>query len=162
MTTTETSAAQADTDRTDQNLTEALAHTVGDVGRVDQKSGVLLGLDGVLAAAVAILAQSHGARLTVIAPAAALLLAATVLAVLAIRPRAEVRAPDDPHRSSPAYWADLDPDQLRAALAQDRRLHRLADLGAIFRYKMTLLRWASDTSIAALIALAAAALLTAA
>ncbi|GLW58113.1 hypothetical protein Kpho01_61240 [Kitasatospora phosalacinea] len=105
-------------------MAEALTHTAADVGRTDQKAGVLLGLDGVLAAAVAILAQSAGARLAVIAPAAALLLAATILAVLVVRPRREVRT------------------------ASDR--------------KMLLLRWASDTSIAALVALAVAALITAA
>ncbi|MFJ1796803.1 Pycsar system effector family protein [Kitasatospora griseola] len=162
MTTTETPAAETGLDRTDQNLTEALAHTTGDVARSDQKVGVLLGLDGILAAAVAILAQAHGARLAVITPAAALLLAATILAVLAVRPRTEVRDPHDHDRSSPAYWAGLGPEQLRAALRPDRRLHRLADLSAICQRKMLLLRWASDVSIAALIALAAAALITAA
>ncbi|KDN80502.1 Pycsar system effector family protein [Kitasatospora cheerisanensis] len=163
MTATETSTVpDAAVDRGDQNLAEALAHTVGDIARTDQKAGVLLGLDGVLAAAVAILAQSHGARLAVIAPAAALLLAATVLAVLVVRPRREVRAAGDRDRSSPAYWSGLDHDQLRAALRPDRRLHRLGDLATICDRKMVMLRWASDASIAALVALSAAALNTAA
>ncbi|MFI1522807.1 Pycsar system effector family protein [Kitasatospora cineracea] len=157
--TTDTTATD---ERLDQNLDEALTHTAGDVSRTDQKAGVLLGLDGVLAAAVAILAQSHGARLAVIAPAAALLLAATILAVLVVRPRHEVRAPGDPGRSSATYWSGLTPDQLRAALRPDRRLHRLGDLSTICNRKMALLRWASDTSIAALVALATAALISAA
>ncbi|MFD7736672.1 hypothetical protein ACFV6F_40665 [Kitasatospora phosalacinea] len=122
--TTETDTTGTDTERFDRNLAEALTHTAADVSRTDQKVGVLLGLDGVLAAAVAILAQSAGARLAVIAPAAALLLIATILAVLVVRPRREVRAASDRDRSSPAYW--------------------------------------SDTSIAALVALAVAALITAA
>ncbi|MFJ8444020.1 Pycsar system effector family protein [Kitasatospora griseola] len=164
MTITETSTVSDDTaaDRTDQNLTEALTHTAQDLARTDQKVSVLLGLDGVLAAAVAILAQAPSARLAVITPAAALLLAATILAVLAVRPRMDVRDPGDEDRSSPAYWSALDPEQLRAALRADRRLHRLTDLSTICDRKMALLRWAADTSIAALVALAAAALITAA
>ncbi|MGW4805832.1 Pycsar system effector family protein [Kitasatospora sp. NPDC004272] len=160
--TTETDTTDTDTERFDRNLGEALTHTAADVSRTDQKVGVLLGLDGVLAAAVAILAQSQGARLAVIAPAAALLLVATILAVLVVRPRREVRPVGDPDRSSPAYWSGLTHDELRAALRPDRRLHRLGDLSAICDRKMLLLRWASDTSIAALVALAAAALITAA
>ncbi|GGR06742.1 hypothetical protein GCM10010195_72240 [Kitasatospora griseola] len=58
--------------------------------------------------------------------------------------------------------ASLTPEQRRAVLRPDRRLHRLADLSAICRRTIVLLRWASDVSIAALIALAAAALITAA
>ncbi|MGW4694715.1 hypothetical protein ACWEO1_20310 [Kitasatospora cineracea] len=77
-------------------------------------------------------------------------------------PRREVRSLGDPDCSSTTYWSGLAPEQLRAALRPDRRLHRLGDLSTICNREMILLRWASDTSIAALVALATAALFTAA
>ncbi|MFB7668315.1 Pycsar system effector family protein [Kitasatospora sp. NPDC056138] len=158
MTTTQDPAPAAEgTDRAEQNLAEALTHVIGEVARTDQKAGLLLGLDGVLAAAVAILAQAKGASLLVIAPVAAVLLAATVLAVLVVRPRI---APDD--RSSYAHWATRTPSQLRAELAPDRRLDRLGVLSVLCHRKMLLLRWSADITILALAALAGAALLTAA
>ncbi|MET8624677.1 Pycsar system effector family protein [Kitasatospora sp. NPDC004669] len=125
--------------------------------RTDSKAGLLLGLDGVLTAAVAILAQANGASLPVITPAAAILLAATLLAVLVVRPRI---TPHD--RSSYAHWADCTPTKLRAELIPDRRMDRLRVLSALCHRKMLLLRWASDTTIAALVALSAAALIAAA
>ncbi|MEV7782758.1 Pycsar system effector family protein [Kitasatospora sp. NPDC088351] len=157
MTTTQNPAPAPATDRTEQNLTEALTHVIGEVARTDQKAGLLLGLDGVLAAAVAILAQAKGASLLVIAPVAAVLLAATVLAVLVVRPRL---APDD--RSSYAHWVTRSPSELRTELAPDRRLDRLSVLSALCHRKMLLLRWSADITILALAALAGAALITAA
>ncbi|MFI9788511.1 NUDIX domain-containing protein [Kitasatospora sp. NPDC051984] len=157
VTTTQNPAPVPAADRTEQNLTEALAHVIGDVARTDSKAGLLLGLDGVLAAAVAILAQAKGAQPLAIAPVVAILLAATVLAVLVVRPRI---APHD--RSSYAHWATCTRPQLRAELVPDRRLDRLSVLSALCHRKMLLLRWSADITILALAALAAAALLTAA
>ncbi|WP_051743024.1 Pycsar system effector family protein [Kitasatospora sp. MBT66] len=157
MTTTQNPVPAPAADRTEENTTEALAHVIGEVARTDQKAGLLLGLDGVLAAAVAILAQAKGASLLLIAPVAAVLLAATVLAVLVVRPRI---TNDD--RSSYAHWATRTPGQLHAELAPDRRLDRLGVLSALCHRKMLLLRWSADTTIAALAALAVAALITAA
>ncbi|MFJ4799161.1 Pycsar system effector family protein [Kitasatospora purpeofusca] len=154
---TATQQPSLDGDRTEQNIGEALAHVIGEVARTDSKAGLLLGLDGVLAAAVAILAQAQGASLPVITPAAGILLVATLLAVLVVRPRITSR-----DRSSYAHWAACSPTELRAELVPDRRLDRLRVLSALCHRKMFLLRWASDLTIAALAALAAAALLTAA
>ncbi|MFJ6140516.1 Pycsar system effector family protein [Kitasatospora sp. NPDC092286] len=155
---TTTQPVSLDGDRTEQNTTEALTHVIGEVlARTDQKAGLLLGLDGVLAAAVAILAQAKGASLPVITPAAGLLLAATLLAVLVVRPRIT-----NHDRSSYAHWATCDHSALQTELVHDRRLDRLRVLSALCHRKMLLLRWAADTTIAALAALAAAALITAA
>jgi len=155
VTTTHNPAPAAD--RAEENLADALAHVIGDVSRTDNKAGLLLGLDGVLAAAVAILAQAKGAEPVIIAPVVAVLLAATVLAVLVVRPRI---APDD--RSSYAHWATRTRPELRAELVPDRRLDRLSVLSALCHRKMLLLRWASDLTILALAAIAVASLLTAA
>ncbi|MFG2910913.1 Pycsar system effector family protein [Kitasatospora sp. NPDC048286] len=157
MTTTQPALTTEYAARTEQNTTEALDHVITEVARTDSKAGLLLGLDGVLAAAVAILAQANGASLPVITPAAALLLTATLLAVLVVRPRITNR-----DHSSYTHWATCDPAELRAELVPDRRLDRLRVLSAICHRKMFLLRWASDFTIAALVALAAAALVTAA
>lgn len=160
MTTTQNLApAPEDADRTEQNLNEALIHVVSEIARTDSKAGLLLSLDGVLAAAVAILAQAQGASLPVITPAAGLLLAATLLAVLVVRPR--ILGGDHGDRAFYAHWAVCDPAALQAELAPDRRLDRLRVLSALCHRKMLLLRWASDLAIAALVALAAAALLAA-
>ncbi|MFJ7280274.1 Pycsar system effector family protein [Kitasatospora sp. NPDC098663] len=157
MTTIQNPAPAPAADRVEENTVEALAHVIGEVARTDSKAGLLLGLDGVLTAAVAILAQALGASLLVITPAAALLLAATLLAVLVVRPRINNR-----DRSSYAHWATRDLTELRAELIPDRRLDRLRVLSGLCHRKMRLLRYASDFTVAALVALAAAALITAA
>lgn len=147
-------------DRTEQNTAEALTHVISEIARTDSKAGLLLGLDGVLAAAVAILAQAQDVSLPVITPAAGLLLVATLLAVLVVRPR--IIGGDRGDRAFYAHWAACDPAALQTELAPDRRLDRLRVLSALCHRKMLLLRWASDLTIAALVALAAAALITAA
>ncbi|MFJ7912635.1 Pycsar system effector family protein [Kitasatospora sp. NPDC096204] len=149
-----------DADRTERNLDEGLNHVISEIARTDSKAGLLLALDGVLAAAVAILAQAQDVSLPVITPVAGLLLAATLLAVLVVRPH--ILGGDRSDRAFYARWAACSPTELRAELITDRRLDRLRVLSALCHRKMILLRWASDLTIAALTALAAAALIIAA
>ncbi|MFI5534494.1 Pycsar system effector family protein [Kitasatospora sp. NPDC051853] len=144
-------------DRTEQNLNEALAHVVQEIARTDNKSGLVLSLTGILSASLAILAQAKSSSLLVLTPAAGLLATATLLALLVIRPH---MGADD--RSSFAYWATRTTDQLLTDLAPDRRPDRLRILSGICHRKMRLLRLATSLTIAALVALAAAALVTAA
>ncbi|MGW2401762.1 Pycsar system effector family protein [Kitasatospora sp. NPDC001664] len=161
MTTTQTQPpvteeAQA-VDRTERNLAEALAHVVQDVSRADQKGGLVLSFTGILSASLAILAQAKGASLLLLAPAAGLLAVAALLALLVIRPRLGTA-----DRSSYSHWATQTTDQLLTDLAPDRRLERLRVLSGICHHKMTLLRWSTDLTVAALAAVAAAAITTAA
>lgn len=145
------------TDRTDTNLDEALVHTVADLTRTDTKAGLLLTLDGLLVAALSFLGTGlHGLALILAIAGAVALVGGVVLALLVIRPRLADKGTTD--RASYVYFADADPAAIAAALADDRRPARLQALSRTALRKMRVLVWAGDTTLAAVIAIAAAIL----
>lgn len=146
-------------DRTDTNLDNALAHTVSEISRCDTKAGLLLTLDGLLVAALSLLGGAddiEGMALVLTAAAAAALVLAVLLAVLVIRPRLTGRGQVD--RASFLYFATAPDDEITAGLREDRRPIRLKVLSRLALRKMRVLQMAGDTSLAALLLLAAAIL----
>lgn len=143
-------------DTTDQSLDRALATVAAEMTRTDGKAAALLSGGGILAAAAGIITASGRAEPISTAIAGLLLAAALVASVLVIRPRL-----GGGDRASFPYWATLRPDQLRDALADDRRDACLIALSRLAVRKMALLQRATDLTIAAVIALAAAAVLAA-
>ncbi|MFJ7271958.1 Pycsar system effector family protein [Streptomyces sp. NPDC099050] len=148
---TATSPAPATTVHLDQ----AHAHVVAELARTDAKAAALL---SALALPLAVLAA--------VLPGRALPPAATVLTVLggaglavalvlvlgAVRPRLPHTARASFHR-----WADLDPDQLPAALAApDEHASTVVMLSRLARSKYRLLRAAVDLAAAAILCLTAA------
>jgi hypothetical protein len=149
-------------DRTDANLTAAIDHTAGEISRTDTKASLLLALDGVLVAAVATLgANVPAAALVLVAVGTVALVVAVVLGLLVVRPR--LAAPNGVNdRSSFVHWATATEDDIAAGMTEDRRVARVRVLSAIALRKMTFLRWTTDATAVAVVALAAAALITAA
>ncbi|MEU3978456.1 Pycsar system effector family protein [Streptomyces bacillaris] len=147
----------ASTDRTSTNLDTAIAYAGSDLARTDTKAGLLLTLDGLLVAALSLSGTDFTALSLVLAVIGAVaLVGSVVLSLLVIRPRLNSRNLDD--RSSYGYYATADPDEITAALAEDRRPGRLTVLSRIALRKMRLLRVAGDTTLAAVILIAAAIL----
>lgn len=151
----------APADRLDANLSAALDHTVQEIGRTDTKAGVLLGLHSVLVAALALLGHQIPAPALVFAIVASLaLVTAVVLALLVVRPR--LGAPNGTNdRSSFVYWATATPEDISAAMTEDRRALRVSALSSIALRKMQVLRHSANATAVAVIALAVAAILTA-
>ncbi|GAA0707176.1 DUF5706 domain-containing protein [Streptomyces malaysiensis subsp. malaysiensis] len=147
--------------RTETNVDRALSDTAAEIGRTDNKASLLLALDGVLVAAAAAL----GGDLPVAALASAgvgivSLITAVTLGLLVVRPR--FAAPGGTHDgSSFVYWATADDAAIAQAMTEDRRITRLRVLSAITLRKMRYLRWAVDATLAAVVALAAAAFIAA-
>ncbi|MFJ9188960.1 Pycsar system effector family protein [Streptomyces anulatus] len=147
----------ASTDRTSTNLDTAIAYAAADLTRTDTKAGLLLTLDGLLVAALSLSGTDlDGLALVLAVVGAVALIGSVVLALLVIRPRLGGRGLDD--RSSYAYYADADPAAITEALAADRRPARLTALSRIALRKMRLLKVAGDTTLAAVILIAAAIL----
>ncbi|MFE7485479.1 Pycsar system effector family protein [Streptomyces sp. NPDC057552] len=145
------------TDRTDRNLDSAIAYAAADLTRTDTKAGLLLTLDGLLVAALSLSGTDlTGPSLALGVAGALALIGSVVLALLVIRPRLTGRGLDD--RSSYAYYANADPAAITQALAADRRPARLTALSRIALRKMKLLRVAGDTTLAAVILIAASIL----
>ncbi|GAB2606823.1 hypothetical protein GCM10027168_44580 [Streptomyces capparidis] len=153
------------TDRTDAALDQALVSVTSELGRTDQKAGLLLALDGGLLAVFAALRSNTGgaAALDLPAPArataalgAAALVASVVLLLISVRPRLAGR-----HRTGLVHWADLEPEQLATALRRDHRPEQITVLSRLARSKFELLRQAIDLSLAAVLLLTAAAAITA-
>ncbi|MFE7524624.1 Pycsar system effector family protein [Kitasatospora sp. NPDC057542] len=84
--------------------------------------------------------------------------ASALLSVLVVMPKL------DPTRSNGfSRWARCtDPDQIREALADDVRPARLHALSVLCERKMHLLQWAARLALVAVLAVSAAALLSAA
>ncbi|RPE34935.1 Pycsar system effector family protein [Kitasatospora cineracea] len=155
--TTNTTPADTTTDPIpDRALDQALATVASEMARTDAKASALLSGGGILAAAAGIITASGRAEPISTAIAGLLLAAALVASVLVIRPRLGGQ-----DRASFPHWATLRPDQLRDALADDRRDACLITLSQLAVRKMTALQRATDLTIAAVIALAAAAVLAA-
>ncbi|MYX75079.1 Pycsar system effector family protein [Streptomyces sp. SID3915] len=149
--------ANASTDRTSTNLDTAIAYAAADLTRTDTKAGLILTLDGLLVAALSLSGTDLDGLALVLAVAGAVaLIGSVVLALLVIRPRLNGRGLDD--KSSYAYYAEADPAAITEALATDRRPARLTALSRIALRKMRLLKVAGDTTLAAVILIAAAIL----
>lgn len=145
------------TDRTSTNLDAAIAYAAADLTRTDTKAGLLLTLDGLLVAALSLSGTDlDGLALVLAVVGAVALIGSVVLSLLVIRPRLNGRGLDD--RSSYGYYADANPAAITAALAEDRRPVRLTALSRIALRKMRLLILAGDTTLAAVILIAAAIL----
>lgn len=149
-------------DLTETNISAALDHATQEIGRTDTKAGVLLGLHSVLVAALALLGhQIPAAALAFAIVASIALIVAVMLALLVVRPR--LGAPNGvADRSSFVYWAKASPEEIAAGMAEDRRALRISALSAIALRKMRLLRQCTHTTAAAVVALALAAIITAA
>ncbi|MEU3084731.1 Pycsar system effector family protein [Streptomyces albidoflavus] len=144
-------------DRTSTTLTEALDHTTADLGRTDTKAGLILTLDGLLVASLSLLGTGlKGPALVLAATGAVALIASVVLALYVIRPRIGGSTYQD--RASYAFYAEASPEDLAQALAEDRRQDRLQVLSLIALRKMRLLRVAGDTTLVAVVTIAAAIL----
>ncbi|MFD5433752.1 Pycsar system effector family protein [Kitasatospora sp. NPDC127067] len=142
---------------TDQALDRELAAVANEISRTDSKASLLLALDGVLVAAVATLGKAPGYALALAAVGTVAMVAASVLAVLVVKPRL------DPTRSNGfSRWAVCsDPDELLQTLAHDVRPRRLYELSVLCERKMRHLIWAARLSVVAVVTVAAAALASA-
>jgi hypothetical protein len=146
---------------TDENLNRAIDHTASEISRTDQKAGLLLTLDGILVAGLGLLGKDLPVPALVASGVGVIaLVAAVVLGLMVVRPRFGYKGVND--KGSFVYWADCTDDEVAASLAEDRRLARIRVLSGIARRKMRFLQRASDASLVAVVALAAAALITAA
>lgn len=147
----------ASTDRTSTNLDSAIAYAAADLTRTDTKAGLLLTLDGLLVAALSLTGTDlTGLSLGLGVVGAVALVGSVVLALLVIRPRITGRGLQD--RASYTYFATADPAAITEALAEDRRTARLQTLSRLALRKMRLLQLAGDTTLVAVVAIAAAAL----
>lgn len=149
--------------RYDENLASGLEHTVQEVARTDTKAGLLLTADGVLTASVTGLGalgklSPIAVGLVVIAMVA--LVVATLTGLDVVRPRLAPRGVV-PDKSSFVYWADAPINEVSASLQDDNRVKRLKTLSIITRRKMVALRWSAHATAVAIVALAAAAAITA-
>ncbi|MGW6741659.1 Pycsar system effector family protein [Streptomyces sp. NPDC055025] len=95
----------------------------------------------------------HGLSLLFAIIGAVALVGGVTLALLAIRPRLKGKRIND-HAS----YARAEPDAITQALAEDRRPARLQALSTLALQKMQLLRIAGDTTLAAVLTIAAAIL----
>lgn len=133
-----------------------LAIAATEISKADSKAAALLSAGGILATALGLITTGDHPNPAAMATAAVTLAASLILSALVIRPRL---AGTD--RASFLHWATVAPDELAAELAEDRRAAKLVVLSQITARKMTTLRWATDITIAAVIAIAVAAALSA-
>lgn len=148
----------ATTDRTDAALAEAISRTEGHIGRADSKAGQLMTVTGILTTVGTVIApDAHGITLAALAASATAGAVSFGLSLWVLLPRLGARG-CTPDRNSFVYWATATADEIRAGLADDRRADTIRVLSAIALRKMHLLRHASFTALAAVIALAAAGL----
>ncbi|MGW3077856.1 Pycsar system effector family protein [Kitasatospora sp. NPDC001132] len=142
----------------DQALDRELAAVSADIARTDSKASMLLGLIGVLIAGVAALGQAPTSALALAAAAIAAAVASALLSLLVVMPRLNRTRSDGFSR-----WARCpDPAAIREALAHDVRPARLHVLSVLCERKMRLLQWAARLALVAVLAVSAAALLSAA
>ncbi|MFE7347561.1 Pycsar system effector family protein [Streptomyces griseus] len=146
-------------DRTDTNITDALAHTVSEISRTDTKAGLLLTLDGLLVAALSFLGTDvDGLALALAVVGAVALVGGVVLALLVIRPRLAAPGQTVSDRAHFGFYATAEPAEIAEALTGDRRPARLQALSRIALRKMAQLRRSGDASLIAVITIAAAIL----
>lgn len=133
-----------------------------EIARTDGKASLLLAFDGAILAGLASLADANLPPLAQLfgGAAVAALTAAAVLLLLVVRPALGGRG-RLPQEGFPR-WAQLDEDELRAALREDTRLLRIKTLSTLAVRKYERLARAVDTILLALALLAAAALAAAA
>ncbi|MFJ1647998.1 Pycsar system effector family protein [Streptomyces sp. NPDC088258] len=145
------------TNRTNTNINDAIAYAASDLSRTDTKAGLLLTLDGLLVAALGLTGTNlHDLSLILAIIGAVALIGGVVLALLVIRPRIAGGRIND--RASYAFYATAEPGAIAEALADDRRPARLAALSTLTLRKMKLLALAGDTTLVAVVAIAAAVL----
>lgn len=153
-----TAAAQAS--RADANLDKAVERTKGEIVHADSKATSLLTVASILTAAITVIApEAHGAALAAVLIGAAALVASTVLALLVLQPRLQARGTT--HRNSFVYWATATPEDIEASLREDQRLTTVRVLSTIALRKMRLLRAGGISSVVAVVAIVAAALIAA-
>jgi len=146
-------------DRIDTALTEAVTRTEGHIGRADAKAGQLMTVTGLLTTVGTVIApDSHGVTLAALAVAAAAGAVSFALSLWVLLPRFGARG-CTPDRNSFVYWATASSDDIRAGLAEDRRVDSIRVLSTIALRKMRLLRQSGFAALAAVIALAAAGLI---
>ncbi|GAB2696081.1 Pycsar system effector family protein [Kitasatospora kifunensis] len=141
----------------DQNLDQALADLAADIARTDGKSSLYLAVDGVTVAGLAALASANVpvAGLVLAGTSGAATVAAATLGIRAARPNLG----GDDAEGWPR-WAKAEPEEILADLAEDRRLAKIRKLSQICKRKMRHLQWCADCTLAGLIALALAAVVT--
>ena len=146
--------------RTDVNLDSVIDHTVGEITRTDTKASLLLALDGILLAGVASLGSAiPTAALVASAVSVAATAAAILTGLMVVRPHLRVRG-HEADRSSFVWLATATPEEITAAMTADRRVGRVQVLSRITLRKMRWLTFSTDATAVAVIALAAAALIT--
>ncbi|MFF9901272.1 Pycsar system effector family protein [Streptomyces longispororuber] len=147
--------------RADANLNTAVERTKNEIVHADNKAVGVLTVAGILTAAITVIApEARGAALAAVLIGAAALVAATVLALLVFHPRLRVRGVD-PHRSSFVYWATATTQDVKASMREDQRLLSVRVQSMIALRKMRLLRAGGICAVAAVIAIVAAASLSA-
>jgi hypothetical protein len=145
------------TDRASTTLDATIAYAATDLARTDQKAGAVLALDGLLVAALGLIGTDlTGLALALGVIGAVALVGSVVLALLVIRPRIKGRNLQD--RASYVYYATADQAAITEALAEDRRIARLQSLSRLALRKMRLLQACGDTTLVAVVAIAAVAL----
>ncbi|MFE5513987.1 Pycsar system effector family protein [Streptomyces sp. NPDC056529] len=162
MTTTEPAPASTPVPASgllDKNLTEACRDTEAKIARVDTKVSFLLAFDGAILAGLASLADKPFPLSARIAGAVAALVlgVAAVLLLLAVRPNLGGRR--RVIREGFPLWAELEDQELLAALAQDTRTIQTRALSLLAVRKFRGLIRAVDTILAGLALLLLAVIL---
>jgi hypothetical protein len=137
-------------DRTDQNLTDAVAAVMTEIGRTDTKASLLLAFNGAVIAGLAGAADKQLPLPCRLAGGTAIvtLAASAVLLLLVVRPRLG-GADGSTDRSSFPYWAKCDAQQICTEMREDRRPDRIRVMSQIAKRKYVGLRRAIDLSLAA-------------
>ncbi|MEU5157798.1 MULTISPECIES: Pycsar system effector family protein [Actinomycetes] len=149
-------------EHTERNWTDALANVGGEITKADSKAGSILTLDGLLVAALGLMNRDvNGATLALEAIGAVALAASVLLALLVIRPRLATPGTSGTHDgASFIAWKNATPEQIEAAMHEDRRATRVQTASRIAYRKMRVQRWAGDCAFIATAAIAVAAILS--
>jgi Family of unknown function (DUF5706) len=144
----------------DTNLEKAIATTLGEIGRTDEKAALLfnaLGLPlAVLIAAVPGRSHFAGSAAALLGVGVVSLVLALLVVLLVVRPRVK-----SPGRGSFLHWADCTPDEVVEDLADtNNRVEHLVRLSRIAKVKFLGLRIAVDITVLAFAGLAAALITT--
>ncbi|MFJ5926538.1 Pycsar system effector family protein [Kitasatospora sp. NPDC092948] len=139
----------------DRGLADELAAVTGDLLRTEPKSGAVYTTATAVIAGIALMPKMPPTALALASIGMAATLVATVLATLVVTPRL-----DRSRSTSFTRWAVMRPEEIPAALAVDQRPERLHKLSKLCEWKMTLLIWANVGSIASIVSLGLAAIIT--
>ncbi|MFB8236242.1 Pycsar system effector family protein [Kitasatospora purpeofusca] len=140
---------------TDRGLDLELAAVTTDLGRTEPKAGLILTLCTAVIAGVALLPKLSALALVLAAIGMAAILGSAALSVLVVMPRL-----DRSRTTGFTRWAREEPEQIRAAVAVDRRPERIRALSQICEWKMNLLVWASASTFIGIAAVGLAAIVT--